>query len=93
MDLIRVRFRARRDKMGDARDSTIGALLILPVRAELKAVRVADRAHVRGNASGDVARDNLVDGVAFKPRKDIRDRVLDTLTYSITIGNSISDAT
>ena len=28
LDLIRVRFRARRDKMGDARDGTVGALLI-----------------------------------------------------------------
>ena len=65
MDLICVRCRARRDKMGDARDNTIGELLIQPVRAELKAVRVADRAHVGGNASGDVVRDDLVDGMAF----------------------------
>ena len=79
LNLIRVRFCAQRDKMGDARDGTIGALLNQPVRAELKAVRVADRAHVGGNASSDVARDNLVDGVAFEPREDIGDRVLGTL--------------
>ena len=65
--------------MGDARDGTIGALLIQPVRAELKAVRVADREHVGGNASDDVVRDDLVDGVAFEPREDICDRVLGTL--------------
>ena len=68
LDLIRVRFRARRDKMGDARDGTVGALLIQPVRAELKTVRVADREHVGGNASGDVTRDDLINGVAFEPR-------------------------
>ena len=65
--------------MGDAGDGTVGALLIQLVRAELKAVRVSDRAHVGGNASGDVARYDLVDGVTFEPQEDIRDRVLNTL--------------
>ena len=67
LNLIHVRFRARRDKMGDAPDGTVGALLIQPVCAELTSVRVADRAHVGGNASRDVTRYDLVDGVAFEP--------------------------
>ena len=79
LNLIRVRFRARRDKIGDARNGTVGALLIQPVRGELKAVCLADLTHVGGNAYGVVARYDLVDDVGFKPRKNIRDRVFGTL--------------
>ena len=77
-DLILVRFRARCDKISDARNGTVSALLIQPMRAELKAVRVADLVHVRGNARYDVARHDLVDGAILYLREDIHDRVLGT---------------